>query len=390
MSQFDLPCYFKNRQALEISTSISYDKYYVLRIIITHLFGNSANFNELKTKLNLKNISFPMRFLDIQKLVKQNKNFPISILVLSADKHNLCNLPIISNQKNRNKNVLKLLMFKIDPTVDTLETLFTHFQVRTSIDTRNLNNISQIHYFFKIKNVQKLLNFRDWKITKDKSKNYSRNFYCEKCFLRFRSKNKMQKHFEVCYDDQILKYPKEGSFMSFNHPTHCFKVPVIGFCDFESVLQRKCERQHCKKCKKEECQCNVSVSEDINSHRPVGYSILFVDSENEVFFQEEYAGTDCVKHFYERLNFYEQLVHEQKQKFQKRCQINASSLDWDMYHQAKECHICGGPFEDRKNYRKVVDHDHVTGLMVGAAHSLCNLRRQGPYHTPIFFHNAQG
>ena len=383
MSQFELPCYFKNRQALDFSKNICYDKYYVLRIIINHLFGNLTNFNESKTKLNLKNISFPMCFQDIRKLVKQNKNFPISILVLSADRHNLCNLPIISNKKNKNKNVLKLLMFKRDAVKSSL------LKAYAPIDTKNLNKIPKIYYFFKIKNVQKLLNFRDWKVSKDKSKNYSRNFYCEKCFLRFRSKNKMQKHYKVCYDDQILEYPKKGSSLSFNDPTRCFKVPVIGFCDFESVLQRKCERQHCKKCKKEECQCNVASSEDINFHRPVGYSILFVDSENKVFFQEEYAGTDCVKHFYERLNFYEQLVHDQKQKFQKKLH-KASLFAWEMYHRAKECHICGGPFENKKNYRKVLDHDHVTGLIVGAAHSLCNLRRQGPYHTPIFFHNAQG
>ena len=137
MSQFKLPCYFNNKQALEFSKNIFYDKYYVLRIIINHLFGNSANFNSLKLKLNLKNISFPMCFLDVQKLVKQNKKFPISILILSANGHKLCNLPIISNKKNKNKNVLKLLMFKIDPTVDTLETLFKHFQVSTSINIKN-------------------------------------------------------------------------------------------------------------------------------------------------------------------------------------------------------------------------------------------------------------
>ena len=99
MSQFKLPSYFKNKQALDFSKNICNDKYYVLRIIIDHLFGNLTNFNESKAKLNLKNISFPMCFQDIQKLVKQNKNFPISILVLSADRHNLCNLPIISNKK---------------------------------------------------------------------------------------------------------------------------------------------------------------------------------------------------------------------------------------------------------------------------------------------------
>ena len=49
----------------------------------------------------------------------------------------------------------------------------------------------------------------------------------------------MQKHSKVCYDDQILEYPKEGSFLSFNHPTHRFNVPVIGFCDFEICASKK-------------------------------------------------------------------------------------------------------------------------------------------------------
>ena len=41
-------------------------------------------------------------------------------------------------------------------------------------------------------------------------------------------------------------------------------------------------------------------------------------------------------------------------------------------------------------YKKVVDHDHVTGNIVQAAHSICNLQRQGPFRTPIYFHNAKG
>ena len=62
-----------------------------------------------------------------------------------------------------------------------------------------------------------------------------------------------------------------------------------------------------------------------------------------------------------------------------------------MYRKAKVCHICGGQFKNEsRSYRKVLDHDHVTGKIMGAAHSLCNLTRSGPFHTPIFFHNPQG
>ena len=239
--------------------------------------------------------------------------------------------------------------------------------------------------------MQKLLNFRDYILSHKKIKSSQRNFYCEHCFLRFRSENKKQSHVETCNDNQKLLYPKKGTTLSFSNVNRTTKVPVLGFCDFESVLQRNCERSHCKQCKKDECQCNVSKTDDINYHRPIGYSILFVDSKDKVFFQEEYAGEDCVKHFFKRLKYYQKVVEDQKKILRKVSQINATSTEWKSFHKAKKCYICNKPFAiDNFKYKKVVDHDHVSGKILGAAHSLCNLQRQAPFRTPIFFHNAQG
>ena len=201
----------------------------------------------------------------------------------------------------------------------------------------------------------------------------------------------MQNHFITCNDNQRLLYPNKGETLKFTNVTRSSKVPVLGFCDFESVLQRNSERSHCSQCNKDECQCNVSKTQDINQHRPIGYSILFVDSEDTVFFQEEYAGEDCVKHFFERLKHYEKVVEKQKKKFRKVSEINATEDEWEMFYEANECYICKKPFvNNHLKLKKVVDHDHVSGKIIGAAHSLCNFKRQAPFHTPIFFHNAQG
>ena len=277
-------------------------------------------------------------------------------------------------------------MFKTDKLNNSLDTLFQKFD-----KNKKLQIPPQNHYFFKIKNVQKLLNYRDYKLSDKKSKNYHRNFYCLQCFLRFRSKNKKEKHFKTCNDNQNLIYPEKGAKLAFSNVNRSFKVPILGFCDFESVLQRNCERSHCKQCNKEECDCNVSRTQDINQHRPIGYSILFVDSENKVFFQEQYAGEDCVKHFFESLNNYENIVEIHKKKFKEVGQIKATSAEWKLFDKAEECYICKGSFDDNNfQKRKVVDHDHISGKIYGAAHSLCNLKRKSPYYTPIFFHNAQG
>ncbi|KAF0693647.1 Uncharacterized protein FWK35_00035555 [Aphis craccivora] len=40
--------------------------------------------------------------------------------------------------------------------------------------------------------------------------------------------------------------------------------------------------------------------------------------------------------------------------------------------------------------QKVRDHDHLTGIYRGAAHSICNLNYQNPRFISIVFHNLSG
>ena len=392
MKKFQIPHYYKNKSALEFTKCFKYDKYEILYIIIRHLFKEiSLAKNEqipisYIKKFNIKNLSFPLTYVNLQKLIRQNKHLPISINVICDVEGEISNLGTISNEKCKKKNILHLLMFKTDTSIYSLDPLFSKFDINKKLKIQ-----SQNHFFYKIKNVQKLLNYRDYVMSDRKIKSSQRHFYCEKCFLRFYSKIKMQNHFITCNDNQTLLYPEEGATLAFSNDNRSSKIPVLGFCDFESVLQRNCERSHCSQCNKDECQCNVSKTQDINQHRPIGYSILFVDSEDKVFFQEEYAGEDCLKHFYKRLEHYEEVVDDQKKLFRNVNQINATQDEWKLYHKAKECYICGTSFvKDNSRLRKVVDHNHVSGKIIGAAHSLCNFKRQAPYHTPIFSTTCRG
>ena len=255
---------------------------------------------------------------------------------------------------------------------------------------KKYKDLNQQHHFFKITKLQGFLNNRAGLLSNNKA---GRQMYihCEKCLLHFRSKSKKEKHERICYDKQRTTYPCKNAAISFSNHKHKFKAPVVGFCDFESVLQRNKERSKCRLCSKLECLCAFPTSDDINVHRPVGYSLIFVDSDNKVFFQEEYLGEDAAKRFLDWLPLYEQIVGERKQKFRDVFETKATPEEWQMFRKATVCHICGLRFAAHpKKYRKVLDHDHVTGKIMGAAHSLCNLTRSGPYHTPIFFHNAQG
>ena len=70
------------------------------------------------------------------------------------------------------------------------------------------------------------------------------------------------------------------------------------------------------------------------------------------------------------------------------------SADQDMrYTNATECCICHSknrPFDNSDDWRKVRDHDHITGYFIGAAHNLCNKRRRVVFQIPIFIHNFRG
>ena len=45
-------------------------------------------------------------------------------------------------------------------------------------------------------------------------------------------------------------------------------------------------------------------------------------------------------------------------------------------------------FGKAKKHRKVCDHDHYTGKLRGAAHSICNLRYSTQKDIPVFFHSG--
>ena len=66
----------------------------------------------------------------------------------------------------------------------------------------------------------------------------------------------------------------------------------------------------------------------------------------------------------------------------------------DRYLNATLCHICKRiyqPFIDSDpNFRKVRDHDHITGKFIDAAHDICNRLRRVVYEIPVFFHNFRG
>lgn len=384
----------------------SYDDYNFLYCLIRHLWPEKTleiknhkkiNLQKFMRHFNLKGIQFPMTYGQISKFVNNNVHFPLTIRILFESEKQICVLNTFTNINNKQKkfkNVLNLLMIKSDCVLEkkkvkpsTVEKNFSAQQLST------LKNLCQQHHFFLVKNLQTFLNTRHQTI--NKLSNAVKCFYCRVCLMPFYSKEKKKNHVTYCQQDkQVVVYPKKGSILQFKNHANSFKTPIIGFADFESLLvEDQQSDSQCDNCSKvlAKCDCEKSSSHVLNKHKACGYSLCFVDSENEVFFQETYSGEDAVEVFLSKIVDYEEIVHKRKQRFQNTTDIKATEEEWDAYQKAAKCRICKGAFDNRsQNWKKVVDHDHVSGGKIGAAHSLCNVNRSGLYHTPLYFHNASG
>jgi hypothetical protein len=94
-----------------------------------------------------------------------------------------------------------------------------------------------------------------------------------------------------------------------------------------------------------------------------------------------YRGENCVDKFLDYIiksskNIYENFLIRNK-PFLKTNEIR------EKFESEQNCHICGNVLEDDR----VMDHDHITGKYVGAAHNKCNLNYKLPTFIPVVFHN---
>ena len=384
------------RQCRSVKWSPVYDERNFLYCVIRHLWPDTANVDHYRRlpsryvrKFNLEGVNFPINFKRINNFVKKNKHLPMTIRIFFESEHEVCVLDTFSNirdKRKRFKNVLNLLLIKSDCEISSCKE-------KGGIDASisSMKDLNHQHHFFTIKKIRTFLNARKQGLEKADSRTIY--YYCEVCLMNFRSKEKKRLHREICQrDKQTVNYPPKGSVLHFEKQRNGFKAPVIGFADFECYMEEFAEQRTCSKCEQGSLKCNCEKSSNcsLNRHKACGFSICFVDSENEVFYQETYGGDDAVEVFLEKMSEYEVIVNDRKQRFRSTSQIKASPEEWREYREATHCHICKKTFGHCRRTKKVVDHDHVTGGSIQAAHALCNLQRQGPYLTPIYFHNAQG
>ena len=200
---------------------------------------------------------------------------------------------------------------------------------------------------------------------------HDRDFYRLIFFHFYTTKNKLEKHDQVCknHDYCYVEIPNEDNkILKWNHGEKSMKAPFIIHPDLECLLK-----------KISNCRNNPEKSSTtkINEHTLSGYWLfmqcLFDSTKKNLIIIQVKTMKNVSKDLKERAT--------EITNYEKREMIPLTDEENKCYKKQKICYICKKEVNTDKNdinaiklYHKVRDHCHYTGKYRGAAHIICNLR----------------
>lgn len=231
------------------------------------------------------------------------------------------------------------------------------------------------------------------------------SYTCPNCLHCFSSKERLDKHRKNGCDlfkPVATKMPQlidgKTPVIKFKNHKRKFKSPVVIYADFETLCS-KIEHQH---------DTTKSSTTKFIEQKPCGACFNVVSDYPEMNLGLHYfRGENSITEFLDKLI-------ECGDKINKSLQVVKPMIitpeQEREFKTCKNCHICGHRINDEeKNFRRVRDHDHYSGLYRGCAHSICNLNLnytsksiqdnetndnkelvKHKYDIPVYFHNLKG
>jgi len=206
--------------------------------------------------------------------------------------------------------------------------------------------------------------------------------WCKRCLGSFLDAEMYGRHLNFCrrpdFVDTIWSMPEApNNIIQFRNKRHQARIPFIIYFDFESVLKpvdvndplHRAGRQSVREQVHIPCAVGWKVVSTLPAHKfNMPYECLIQTDENE--------QPSLAVRFLTRLLEVEERLLE--------VLFDDQNLIWTPAEQLKHdnailCYLCRREFDPvlaahDQNWRKVRDHDHMTGLYRGAAHAICNLQ----------------
>jgi hypothetical protein len=168
---------------------------------------------------------------------------------------------------------------------------------------------------------------------------YEHSHICPNCLCKFSSEPCKEKHFKLCSENKVqaIKMPQKGEFLQFKNYVKKFRVPLIGFFDFESNMRKVTN------------PCSICVSMDMCYHKTLTecdqvagtFCLIIVDYLGKVVHQRTYSGEDCCAKFIDELLDIEPKVTEMLSTPEP---MRLTQSEERSFQISNICHICGDYF----------------------------------------------
>jgi len=318
--------------------------------------NSCSHFEKYFKYFNIKGIKFPVTINEIKKFVKKNSQLDVKINIIFWSEEKIYPLECGIGAGSKTVNLLSV-----------------------PIEEKN----TTLYHFLLIKNLDKFLS----KIYKKENRcnYYEKAFYCPNCFNKFSRKFSRDNHMENCVSQKsrIEEVPnKENNKIFFNAFENQFSQNLIAYLDFECELSKI--EDLCKKCSTLRCKCDVSYSRFETEQKPICFSFIIVNKDNEIMYTKTFSGENAGDFFLDDLlsrendicDYLNEIVPMEKLSKEKE----------EVFRLSANCYICNKKFT--ADDPKVHDHDHGSGAFIAAAHNSCNLRRRRQKILKIFMHNG--
>ena len=204
----------------------------------------------------------------------------------------------------------------------------------------------------------------------------------QKVLENYHLERESARHKQFCTHDNwcsvIHILPSPAYLLEFKNFKFQTPAPFVIYIDLESILDPMIEPQGNTTFYQRHKCCSAAAL--LCSNIPIFNNHWFI-----------YTGDDVHVRLLEKLvEWEEKCVIYLKSKRPMRDLTRNHRMRYDA---STICCICKNenrPFDPyHDDWRKVHDHDHVTGYFFGGAHNLCNKRRRVVFQIPCFIHNLR-
>ncbi|UYV63110.1 hypothetical protein LAZ67_2003164 [Cordylochernes scorpioides] len=192
-----------------------------------------------------------------------------------------------------------------------------------NVDNKEINLFIYKSHYFLIRHFNRLFDSNS-------------RYVCHYCLYSFKSKELVMEHEKTCrvHGAQRVKYPKEGSKLSFSKFSNNFKQIFAIYADFEAILQP-----------------NPDPSK-YSVHVPCSYCYIVVDPESNIVHKEIYRGENPAEMFL--LSLFS-TVSKLKERLRKYPSVDMNEQQKNDFLNEQTCHICKKQLDIKT---KVIDHCH--------------------------------